>query len=264
MADWSTGFERIPSGGNFGSISAIAMKDIKAKSKVRYEAEHTFDETDNPNAVHIAGKATIVKMAGETPTTFLKVGGLQYDHEAQVLYRDTGAAMEGVSTRDHAALTSLIDVTCHDHYLLKDGSNDIVAVSIPDGKKLKGLAEGAGGYSGEEVLPRALHMANADGADHDSDVIADATGLVNIGADKLKITEYSVYDGDVGANSGIEVTIGARAFLPYPGVNMERFFYMHPAFADPGSWAADYVARATFRNSSVWARHFHMLVKRLD
>ena len=264
MADWTTGFEQVPGGGNFGSISAIAMRDIKTKSKVRYEAEHTFDETDNPNAVHVAGKATIVKMAGETPTTFLKVGGLQYDYEAQVLYRDTGAAMEAASTRDHGALTNLADATCHDHYLLKDGSNDILGVSIPEGKKLKGLAEGAGGYSGEEVLPRALHMVNADGADHDDNVIADITGVASIGADKLKVTEYSVHDGDIGGSGELEVTIGARAFFPYPGGNMERFFYMHPAFADPGDWPADYVAKATFRNSALGAKHFHLLVKRLD
>jgi hypothetical protein len=264
MADWSTGFEQVPGGGNFGSISAIAMRDIKTKSKMRYEAEHTFDETDNPNAVHIAGKATIVKMAGETPTTFLKVGGLQYDHEAQVLYRDTGAAMEAASTRDHGALSNLTDVTCHDHYLLKDGSNDILNVSIPEGKKLKGLAEGAGGYSGEEVLPRALHMVNADGADHDDNIITDITGVVSIGKDKLKVTAYTVHNGDIGGLGELEVTIGARAFLPYVGGNIENYFYMHPAFAAPGDWPANYVAKVTFRNPNLFARRLHLLVKRLD
>jgi len=261
MPDWTASIEEFPHGKDFGSVSGFAVRQVKSMFQTRLEMEHTFDVGASPECVHVPGKATIVKFLDSTPLTLLKVGGLQYDYSAGTLYRDTGAAMESVGAKDHGGYANLTAENAHTQYLHKTKAtpDEIVDVTVPAAYKLKGLKESAGGYSGAEVLPRALHTFDSGG--HDSDIITDISALAKVGRDKLDVTYATVYDGTIGGLSGQEVTIGARAFLPFASECDGVAFYLHPAFSN--SPPSDYVAKANFRNPNLFAKSFVLHAWRL-
>ncbi len=205
--NWSSGFEEYPRGNFFGSTMGQALRDLKGAFEERIGAEHIFASlTSDVTMIHKVGQGSIVGMSDGTPASKGVDGGVQWDYDEGLLYRDTGAGMNVVTTKDHGGLDGLTEDD-HTMYMNFDGDTITADITVPS---LTNLPIGEDPADGA-ALSRAGHLndAAAGGARHDNDVINPMPTDISI--DSLAKLKWNNAASDVNvAATGTNMVLSGR------------------------------------------------------
>lgn len=248
MADWTSGFMQSPPGSSHGSVSCVKMNETLLESKERMSLEHDFDETaaSPPICPHKEGECTVVGLSDGTPSSNLVADALQYDYVDGGLYRDTGAAMEGIGGKDHGALNGLADDD-HTQYL-KAAGGTVTDVDMQT-YKVTGLKTADVGWSDEYVVSRAVHLGDdpSGGAKHDDDTFSSYSSF-KFGGTNFDVEQYEAYDGNPASGDEISPTWSDYSLVPFiysPG-NVQTLKLVPKLYAGVGNFPADYVPNLNF------------------
>ena len=167
---WSTGFEGFPGGSAFGSVSGLAIRNIMLAFKERFSPEHTWDAGAAPECYHKAGYCSIVEIQEDTPTSLLVTSAIQFYGG---LYRDTGSAMEAMTTSSHIGLLGIADDD-HTQYLAIAGGTFIGTFNL-NNNEINGMKTDLDdGEVSKEALSQGMHLGDAStgGSKHADNCLA--------------------------------------------------------------------------------------------
>lgn len=166
--NWTSQFEAYPAAMDFGSVTNLALRKIKAAFGERFSEDHYLDELVGAECYHLLGKCTVVEVVDEAPSTNLIEGAVQ---QYGGLYYDNGVTMDGATPGDHSDLINA-DAVDHPQYIERDAVAGFVevtgAINFSGVNELTGMQETFAAPDSKEAMSRGQHIgvAGAGGSKH--------------------------------------------------------------------------------------------------
>lgn len=160
---WNNSFEAYPSGSDFASVTAKAIRESKVGFHEYIEVEHTFDGTDNPIMTHKTGFCSIIKEV-ESLETPLVEGAFQVDGDNRAFrVRETSSPIT-FGSFDHEYLYGGDQPDSHTQYLRKDEDRTISELDVGELRGLKGTPPGTpGDRAVDKIMSQGEHGIPATG-----------------------------------------------------------------------------------------------------